>query len=164
MTAMFGASAAYHRGRWSPRNKRRMKALDHVMIFAFIFGSYVPPAVLLLGPRGRVRFLGGLLVVVVLGAVVKLRRLDRLGGAADAYYGVGTWWGLVIAGPAVRLFSGPQLLLAVAGIVLYSATATVLGSRRPDPAPATFGYHEVAHALTVLAAVAHYTLYWRAFG
>ena len=29
--------------------------------------------------------------------------------------------------------------------------------RRPDPAPAVFGYHEVWHAATAAAAACHYT-------
>jgi hemolysin III len=28
--------------------------------------------------------------------------------------------------------------------------------RRPDPVPAVFGYHEVFHALVVVAALTHY--------
>jgi hemolysin III len=29
---------------------------------------------------------------------------------------------------------------------------------RPDPAPATFGYHEIFHALVVAAAAAHFAV------
>jgi hemolysin III len=32
----------------------------------------------------------------------------------------------------------------------------VYAARWPDPAPATFGYHEVFHALVVLAAGLHF--------
>jgi hemolysin III len=46
--------------------------------------------------------------------------------------------------------------LLMAGGLLYSAGALVYALRRPDPAPAIFGYHEVFHALVVLAAGVHY--------
>jgi hemolysin III-related protein len=44
-------------------------------------------------------------------------------------------------------------LLIVAGGLVYSAGAAVYALRRPDPAPAVFGYHEVFHLL-VIAGVA----------
>jgi hemolysin III len=34
----------------------------------------------------------------------------------------------------------------------------VLARRRPDPAPAVFGYHEVWHAFMVAAAACHYAM------
>jgi hemolysin III len=33
-------------------------------------------------------------------------------------------------------------------------------TRRPNPWPATFGYHEFFHAATVLAAICHYIAIW----
>jgi len=34
----------------------------------------------------------------------------------------------------------------------------VLGRRRPDPIPERFGYHEVWHAMTVVAGACHFVL------
>jgi hemolysin III len=45
-------------------------------------------------------------------------------------------------------------LLAL-GRAVYSAGALVYASKRPNPAPAVFGYHEVFHALTIVAAGMH---------
>jgi hemolysin III len=44
----------------------------------------------------------------------------------------------------------------MAGGVIYSLGALVYALRRPDPVPAVFGYHEVFHALVVVAAGVHY--------
>ncbi|TMA49211.1 MAG: hemolysin III family protein, partial [Deltaproteobacteria bacterium] len=38
------------------------------------------------------------------------------------------------------------------------AGAAVYALRRPDPAPAVFGYHEVFHALVIAAAATHYAV------
>src|SRR5437899_12520985 len=40
LAGMYGVSAAYHRLPWSPRSRRRMKRLDHSMIFVLIAGTY----------------------------------------------------------------------------------------------------------------------------
>ena len=42
--------------------------------------------------------------------------------------------------------------LVVVGGLLYTAGALVYALQRPDPAPTVFGYHEVFHALVILAA------------
>jgi hemolysin III len=44
----------------------------------------------------------------------------------------------------------------IAGGLLYSAGAIVYARRKPDPLPAVFGYHEVFHALTIVAATCQY--------
>ena len=46
-------------------------------------------------------------------------------------------------------------MLAVGG-ACYSLGAGVYAARRPDPWPTVFGYHEVFHALVVLAALCHW--------
>jgi hemolysin III len=54
--------------------------------------------------------------------------------------------------------AGPlSFFLLLAGGLSYTAGAVVYALRRPDPWPATFGFHEVFHALTVVAASLHYT-------
>lgn len=164
MTGLLVISAAYHRGAWSPMARRRMKALDHVTIFAFIFGSYVPLAVVTLGAFGRTLFLGSLAALCLIGTVVKLRLLDRIGGPADVVYGIATWWGLLIVGPAARALDPLELALLYGGTALFALSAAVLGRRWLDLAPRTFGYHEVAHAVVVAGIACHYLLFWRVTG
>ena len=49
----------------------------------------------------------------------------------------------------------PAILLG-AGSVLYLAGAAVYATRRPDPWPRSFGFHEVFHGLVVAAAASHF--------
>lgn len=43
-----------------------------------------------------------------------------------------------------------------AGGVLYSAGALAYALRKPDPWPRVFGYHEIFHALVIVAAGCHF--------
>ena len=61
---LFGTSAVYHRGNWSPRAAAVLKRLDHSNIFLIIAGSYTPFALLL--PEGQARTM---LLIVWIGAV-----------------------------------------------------------------------------------------------
>jgi hemolysin III len=54
-----------------------------------------------------------------------------------------------------RLAAAP-LVLFVAGGVLYTVGAVVYATRRPDPWPRTFGFHEVFHALVIAAAAVQF--------
>jgi hemolysin III len=60
--------------------------------------------------------------------------------------------------PAVLRRGGVAVLVLLAvGGLFYTLGALVYAFRRPDPSPRWFGFHEVFHALTLLAFVTHYT-------
>jgi len=44
----------------------------------------------------------------------------------------------------------------VLGGVAYSVGGLVYGLKRPDPAPAVFGYHEIFHTCTLVGFSCHY--------
>jgi hemolysin III len=50
------------------------------------------------------------------------------------------------------------LLLLIGGL-LYTTGAIVYAFKWPDPWPATFGFHEVFHAFTIVAAALHYVAF-----
>ena len=47
-------------------------------------------------------------------------------------------------------------LLLLSGGVFYTVGAVVYATRRPDPRPATFGYHEIFHSLVIAAVACQY--------
>jgi hemolysin III len=156
MTAMFGVSAAYHRGRWSPAGRRRMRRTDHGTIFLMIAGSYTPLCLLAIeGPTGTA-------VLAAVWAGAALGFLFAMTGIAEkavlgllCYIGLG--WGAVLALPELsRRLSANQIGLLLVGGVVYTVGGVVLGTRRPNPSPRWFGYHEVWHAMVVVACVCHY--------
>ncbi len=156
MTAMFGVSAAYHRGRWSPAARRRMRRTDHGTIFLMIAGSYTPLCLLTL--RGAT----GTAVLTAVWAGAGVGFFLALTGVAEkavlgllAYIGLG--WAVVVALPELtRRLSGPEMALLVAGGLLYTLGGVVLGTRWPNPSARWFGYHEVWHAMVVVASACHY--------
>ena len=66
------------------------------------------------------------------------------------------WIGvLLLPQLAARLEPAAIILLALGGIA-YTVGAIVYARRRPNPAPAIFGYHELFHALTILGVACQY--------
>jgi len=156
LIALFGASALYHRWPGPPRFKPLLQRIDHSTIYAFIAASYTPIAVVLL--HGTLAWM--ILVVAWVGAAagvtLTLGRIEAPRAVmAGSYLALG--WIAVIAIPQLlQLLSLVPLLLLGGGGLLYSAGAIVYATRRPDPWPRTFGFHEVFHGLVILAAAAQY--------
>jgi hemolysin III len=153
---VFGTSASYHRLAQSYRARRVMQRLDHAMIYLLIIGTYAPICLVALPLRWGIPLLASVGGVGVLGMVIKLTAFRRLQWLAYALYPI-TGWAAVAATPALRSsMSSLQIGLVVAGGIAYTVGFPVLMLKRPDPWPRVFGYHEVWHGFTVLAAVLHF--------
>ncbi|HJS27896.1 MAG TPA: hemolysin III family protein [Actinomycetota bacterium] len=158
LSAVLGSSAAYHRGAWSERARRWMKRLDHSMIFVLIAASYTPVAALVLGGTWEVVLISVVWAGAVVGVTMKLARPDGLIVPSAVLYMVLGWLAVVAFPQFLREMGPAPLILMVTGGLLYTAGAIVFASRRPDPRPSTFGYHEIWHAFMVAAAACHYAM------
>lgn len=137
-----------------------LRRLDHSNIYLIIAGTYTPFAVLALpSDKGRV-----LLAIVWLGALAGVMfRVFWLGAPrwlSTALYVVVGWIAVFFLQDLIDGAGATAVVLIVIGGVLYSVGAVVYGAKRPDPWPATFGFHEVFHTFTVAAFVAHYMAVW----
>ena len=156
LSALLGTSALYHRVDWSRGPRRWMRRLDHTMIFVFIAGTYTPFALLVMeGTMADV-----VLVVVwacaVGGAVLNLAWWDAPKWFTSAVY-LSTGWVAIAALPQLWEQIGPVGvgLIALGGL-LYTAGAIVYATKRPDPSPEVFGYHEIFHVFVIAAAAVQF--------
>jgi hemolysin III len=130
VSALFGVSALYHRATWTTQARRRMRRLDHAMIFLLIAGTYTPVGLLVLE---------GTLASVVLAVV--------WGGAAAGIV-------LELAWTKAPRWLGGTVYLALGWVAVVAMPHLFV--RRPDPVPAVFGYHEVFHLLVIAGVATHF--------
>jgi hemolysin III len=160
VSGLYGTSAAYHRGRWSPRARRWMRRLDHSMIYVLIAATYTPFALLVLDGTASWALLIGVWTGAILGLVLGLTGLSEKPGVGITLYII-LGWVAVLAFPAlIRALSIPEMILMVVGGVVYTIGAIGLGSRWPDPSPRVFGYHEIWHVMTLVAGVCLAIVVW----
>lgn len=156
VAAMLGASALYHRITWSPRVRPWMRRLDHAGIYLLIAGTYTPVGLLRL--HGSMRDV--VLAVVWTGAaaaiVLKFAWVDAPKWLAAAIGIALGWVGVAALPQLVRSSGAAAVALLGAGGLAYTAGAVVYAIRRPDPVPRVFGYHELFHALTLVAISCQY--------
>jgi hemolysin III len=156
VAAMLGTSALYHRITWSPRVRPWMRRLDHAGIYLLIAGSYTPVGLLTLSGTLRTVVLAVVWTGAALAIAVKFVWVDAPKWLS-AVIGLALGWIGVAAMPQVWGNAGPAaVVLLAAGGVAYTAGAIVYARRRPDPVPHVFGYHELFHALTLVAVSCQY--------
>jgi hemolysin III len=158
IVALFGVSAAFHRVRWAPAARRRMRRADHATIFIAIAGTNTAVAGLALRGWAQVLILALVWGGAVVGISVRQLWLDAPKWAVAVPYVVVGWCALVVAPQLLHALGGAGFGLLAAGGAFYTVGALVYARRKPDPVPGVFGYHEVFHACTVVGATLHFVV------
>ncbi len=153
---LFGVSAAYHRGHWGERSGLMLRRLDHANIFVFIAASYTPLALLLLSPASRNLLLIAVWTTALAGVLFNLVWINSPRWLHTALYLLMGWAALGWIGEFWTNASTPVFVLIALGGLIYSGGAVVYALKWPDPSPRYFGYHEIFHACTIVAASCHY--------
>jgi len=159
VSGLFGVSAVYHRVTWrTPETRKRMRQLDHTMIFFLIAGTYTPFALVSLSKPLSTIILCVVWGGALLGAGLKLVWIDAPKWLIAGVY-IALGWVAVATMPQMVDHVGvfPTVLVALGG-VLYTLGAVTYARQRPNPVPGVFGYHEVFHALVIAAAALHYAV------
>lgn len=153
--AMFGVSAVVHGRDWSTKHVELLVRLDHSVIFLMFGTGATPVALLGLSPPVSIF----LLVVAWGGAAIGIAAEwlpihPRVGVMNGAYLSFG--WCMIIFLPwLITSLAIVEIILLLGGGIAYTVGAIVVGARKPDPWPSTFGYHEIWHLHVVIAVLCH---------
>ena len=158
--ALYGTSAAYHRGGWSDRGRAWMKRLDHSMIFVLIAATYTPICLLGLRGGGAVATLVGIWAGATLGVVLGMAGIAEKKGIGLSLYLLMGWVAALSMPSMAERLGGGYLGLIIAGGVAYTVGAITLATNWPNPRPAIFGYHEVWHTFTLVAGACFAVVVW----
>ena len=153
---LFGNSACYHLGDWSPRVTDVLRRIDHMNIFLLIAGTYTPVS-FALEPFWRNSIIAGMWICTTVALIIHVIWISAprwlyvivyiiFGVSGVAFMGL--FWISPYAGPAV-------VVLLAAGGACYIAGAIVYALRKPDPWPKVFGFHEIFHCGTVAGYACH---------
>ncbi len=153
---LFGTSAVYHRFGWGRKGAAILRRMDHSNIYVFIAATYTPLALLLLTGTSRVLLLVSIWASAIVGVLFRVLWLSAPRWLYTALY-VAMGWAAVAWLPQLWS-SGGGLVIGLIGLggLIYTAGAVVYGLKRPNPSPTWFGFHEIFHTCTVLAAGCHY--------
>lgn len=152
---MLAFSALLHLRTWSEEVRERMLRLDHCGIYLAIGGTGVALALLGLEGWPGLALLIGSIIGTLAGIAIEWLPFASPRGFNNAAYLTLGWMSLVLL-PWIWSDAGPVTVwLLLAGGLLYTAGAIIVGLRRPYPWAIWFGYHELFHAMVIVAAIIH---------
>ncbi|MFL5813990.1 MAG: hemolysin III family protein [Bdellovibrionia bacterium] len=158
LTSLFAISALYHVPTWPTQTRLWLKRLDHSAIFILIAGTATP--IFEVGLSGDMRTQA--LTLIWTGASLGILQSIFWTNAPKALVALLCvalgWLGAPYLLPLAPLVGIQGMWLLVSGGVVYSLGALVYALRKPDLKPGVFGYHELFHALVIVAAGLHYAL------
>src|SRR5260370_27753410 len=113
------------------------------MILVLIAASYTPVTLLAVRAAFGIAVLVLARVGALVGIVVTIARLERWRGLGLVMY-LGLGWLAVVAAPQLATsLSRAELVLLVAGGVLYTGGAVLVAPQPPTPSPTTVRYPHV---------------------
>ena len=155
MLCLYTASAVYHSLRVGERAMLWLRKLDHSAIFLLIAGSYTPLAYFGLSGVWRGVVLWVIWGVALCGILLKLLTMRLPRWISTLLYVLMGWTALAIVPQLSETLSGAALLWLAVGGVLYSVGAVVYGTKRWNPRPGVFGFHEIWHLFVLGGTGAH---------
>lgn len=149
----FGVSASYHIPDWSPRPKTVLRYIDHMCIFLLISGTQTS-VILNALPSDVISSAASLIKVSWAVSIIGISRLILMRHLYDIFDLVCYIAHGMVVLPfynVVRHFDRLDLFLMVLGGIFYLIGGIIYGLERPNPVPKMFGYHEIFHAMTIVA-------------
>jgi hemolysin III len=128
---LFGVSALYHRGDWSPRMDGVLRRLDHANIFLIIAGTYTPLAMLLLpGAKGE-WLLWGIWAAAAAGILFRVFWVGAPRWLYTPCYIAMGWAAVFYLPDFMRTGGVTVMVLVIVGGVLYSSAGSSTASSAP---------------------------------
>ncbi|MGI9622716.1 MAG: PAQR family membrane homeostasis protein TrhA [Acidimicrobiales bacterium] len=155
---LFGISAAYHRFHWGSRMEAVMKRLDHSMIFIVIAATYTPIALVALPNGPGTLILRVVWVGAIVGVITRLFWTHAPRAIIVALYIAVGWAAMLVIDDIWRALGVAGFVLLLVGGLLHTVGAVVYATKRPNPWPRWFGFHEIFHLIVIAAIATHYVV------
>ncbi len=156
LIALYSASSVYHFSLRGEQVLKRLKKLDHSMIYVLIAGSYTPIVLRYMPAPNCYVFLSVIWSVALLGILVKLIWIDAPRALGTALYLI-LGWAVVFQFGAVLAMPAPAAVLLAAGGLAYTAGGAIYIIKKPNLG-LSFGFHELFHLFVIAGSLFHYAM------
>lgn len=156
LVLLYAASSVYHLVIADDRVTRWLRLLDHAAIFLLIAGTSTPIFYRAFDGATRTVMLAIVWTFALLGIVLKVLWTSAPRLFYTALY-VAMGWLIVVRFPVVAEALPPVVLgLVTAGGITYTIGALVYATKRPNPFPRVFGFHEIWHMFVLGGSTLHF--------
>lgn len=159
LAGLYGASSLYHFVTGRSDIIKRLRKLDHSMIYILIAGTYTPLLYTILPAPKRYLLLGLIWGLALVGILLKLVWI-KMPRALSAGLYILMGWFIAVDFPALgNLPTGAVILLAAGGL-LYTAGGVIYAIKKPNISE-MFGFHEIFHLFVIGGSVCHYLMVYQ---
>lgn len=152
---LYLASGIYHGYNGSEKGIRRLKKLDHSMIYVLIAGSYTPMCLSVLEGTQRTVVLLVVWSIALFGILSKvfINNMPRV--LYTFFYLFMGWMVMFFIGDVYRSVDFTGFMLLLTGGILYSIGGFIYMVKKPNIS-AIFGFHELFHLFILGGSLMHY--------
>lgn len=156
LVGLFTISGLYHRIQWNESKRAIMRRLDHAAIFALIAGTMTPFFLLALEAPRNTQAICLIWAVAGAGIIQSVFWTKAPKWLAAIFYVITGWLVMPYFSEITQLIGSTDAILIVTGGVIYTVGAVIYATKKPNPWPKVFGYHEIFHICVIIGAVLHF--------
>lgn len=158
MILLYSASTIYHWYNGAATAIKRLRKLDHAMIFVLIAGTYTP--ICLTALKGT---LGTTLLILVwslaiIGTISKVLFINMPRWLSAGMYLFLGWISIFFIVPLFKALPTEGFLWLVSGGLLYTVGSIFYASKSEKIKIAGFGFHEIFHLFILAGTLSHFIL------
>lgn len=153
---MFASSAIYHMVNVSQKKELFLRKLDHIMIYLVIAGSYTPVCAITLTGAWKISMLIGIWVFALFGFFSKIFWMNAPRWLSTILYLIMGWVAIILLPQMWNAVPKGFLIWLAIGGIFYTIGAIIYGTKKPNPYPEYFGFHEIWHLFVMAGAFSHF--------
>ena len=158
MILLYAASTIYHTFDLSAKANKRLKKMDHMMIFVLIAGTYTPICVIALPQPLGIILLSLVWAIALVGIIVKLVWINCPKWFSSVLY-ISMGWTCVLAfTQLLNSLPGAAFGWLLAGGIVYTIGGIIYALKLPifNSKHRYFGTHEIFHVFVMVGSVCHF--------
>lgn len=161
MIALYSASTIYHWYMGSEGIIKRLRKLDHAMIFVLIAGTYTPICLLVLEGWLGFGLLIGIWSLALGGIALKLIFINMPRVLSAGMYLFMGWISIAFIYPLYKSLPMNGFIWLVAGGVLYTIGSIFYASKSEKIKIGRWGFHEIFHLFIMAGTFAHFIMIYQ---
>lgn len=160
MILLYAASTIYHSLDINEKVNRRLRKLDHMMIFILIAGSYTPICLIVLHGKTGIILCALVWTVAIIGIVIKACWITCPKWFSSVLYIAMGWLCVLAFGQIFNALSHAAFGWLLAGGIIYTVGGIIYALKVPlfDSKHKNFGSHEIFHIFVMLGSMCHFIM------
>ena len=160
MILLYTASTVYHSVDSSEKVNRRLRKIDHMMIFIMIAGSYTPVCLIALHNKIGYILCGLVWTIAIVGILLKALWINCPKWVSSVLY-IGMGWTCVLAfTQLLNSLSPAAFVWLLAGGIIYTVGGVIYALKLPifNSKHKYFGSHEIFHLFVMAGSACHFVV------